>query len=257
MTELIKPTAMSLDEKMRYAGALAESGLVPKQYQRQPPNVLVAVEYGEALGLHPMAALREINVINGSPSLSATLMMSLARGAGHKVRTHGDDSAASCTIVRKDDQDYEHTVHWDRSMAEQHGLWGKGHWQKNPALMLKYRAISECVRMACPEVLAGVKYTPRSSRTWGEARHPACTSVPATVPRGASLHPTTGARRPVADPIGQNIAAAWDDLEKLGKIFRSLGEDHPCTPKSTSAANSCAPKRRHTRTSRTPWTPRS
>lgn len=39
-------------------------------------------------------------------------------------------------------------------------MWGKGHWAKNPGLMLKYRAASECIRLACPEVLAGIKYTP-------------------------------------------------------------------------------------------------
>jgi hypothetical protein len=33
-------------------------------------------------------------------------------------------------------------------------------WQEYPAAMLRARAISECVRMACPEVLHGAIYTP-------------------------------------------------------------------------------------------------
>lgn len=153
----------SLDEvtaRKEYAKALAASGLLPQAFRAHPENVLVAIEYGDALGIAPIVAMAEINVINGTPSLSAALMASLARSAGHKVRTTGDATQATCTIIRADDPDFEHTFTWDERKARAANLWGKGHWAKDPGTMLKWRAISEAVRFTCPEVLAGIRYTP-------------------------------------------------------------------------------------------------
>ncbi|MFT9774206.1 hypothetical protein ACMZ29_16315 [Brevibacterium casei] len=152
---------MSVAEKQNYASILADANMIPKAFQRNPANVFVAIEYGNALGIQPIVALNEINVINGSPSLSASMMSSLARSAGHIVRTRNDDDgSAVCEIIRKDDPDFTHRSVWDQKKAQAAGLWGKGHWAKDPATMLRWRATSECVRMACPEVLGGLKYTP-------------------------------------------------------------------------------------------------
>ena len=161
--QLIQPAQYSLDAveaRKAYAVALAASGLLPQAFRAHPENVLVAIEYGDALGIAPIVAMAEINVINGTPSLSAALMASLARSAGHKVRTSGDAKSATCTIIRADDPEFEHVFTWDEAKARAAQLWGKGHWTKDPGTMLKWRAISEAVRFTCPEVLAGIKYTP-------------------------------------------------------------------------------------------------
>ena len=162
-TDIVHTTrpADSLESKMTYARALASAGMLPAAYKQQPANVLVAIEYGEALGIKPIVAMNEINVISGTPSPSASLMASLARSAGHKVRAwNEDDGTAVCEIVRSDDPEFTHRARWDEAKARKAGLWGKGHWAKDPDTMLRWRAISECVRLACPEVLGGLKYTP-------------------------------------------------------------------------------------------------
>lgn len=152
--------AMSLPQKIEYAKVLAESGMIPKHYQKQPANVLVAMEYGQALGIAPIVAINQITVVNGGASMEAKLMISLARKAGHRVRLEGDETHAVCTIIRADDPTHESVVRWDEAKAKKAGLWGGGHWAKNPGLMLRYRAASECIRLTCPEVLAGITYTP-------------------------------------------------------------------------------------------------
>lgn len=53
MTELVP-----LSERITYSKALSASDLLPKQYRGRPENVLVALEYGAALGLAPMAAIK-------------------------------------------------------------------------------------------------------------------------------------------------------------------------------------------------------
>lgn len=148
-----------LADRIEYARTLSAASLIPRAFQNKPADVLVAVEYGNALGIAPIVALTEINVINGTPALSASLMAALAREAGHKVRVTGDEASATCIIVRHDDPDFEHAATWNEAKARAAGLWGRGHWVKDPATMLRWRAISECVRFACSEVLGGLKYS--------------------------------------------------------------------------------------------------
>jgi len=149
----------NLPERMEYSKALAASDLLPKQYRNSPANVLVAVEYGRALGLEPMAAIQGIHVVEGKPTASAQLIGALVRNAGHRLRVVGDDTQATATIRRADDPDFEFTATWTMQRAAKAGLAGKGSWAKYPAAMLKARAITEVARDACPEVLAGVSYT--------------------------------------------------------------------------------------------------
>lgn len=154
----------SLTEKVQYAKFLAESGLLPPSYRKQPANILFATEYGELLGLHPIAAITGINVIDGKPSISASLISALVRRAGHRLRVQatgsGDDAKARCQITRADDPGFTYGATWDMQRARQADLLGKTNWRRYPMAMLKARAISECARDACPEVLLGLHYTP-------------------------------------------------------------------------------------------------
>ena len=159
--------AAALPAKVQYAKALADSGLLPKQYQNWPANVLWAMEYGEMLGLSPMAAITGVHVIEGKPSASAGLISALVRRAGHKLRVTGDSKKATCQIVRADDPDFTFEVTWtlkrnsdDNPSAEEAGLLNKSTWKNYPAAMLKSRAITQCARDACEEALFGLHYTP-------------------------------------------------------------------------------------------------
>ncbi|MFI5687837.1 hypothetical protein [Streptomyces sp. NPDC051636] len=163
MTEIVKyqpATPATLPEKMQYAKALAESGMLPGQYRKQPANLLYALEYAESLGLHPMAAITGIHVIEGKPSASAALISALVRRAGHKLRVRGNDQEAVAQIIRADDPDYTFEARWTMARAEQAGLARKAVWKNYPAAMLKARAITEVARDACEEALSGMHYTP-------------------------------------------------------------------------------------------------
>ena len=166
MTELARRTNqqvvphMSMNDKMQYAQALAQASLLPKQYQRNPGNVLLAVELGESLGIPPIQAINTVHVIEGKPSASSGLISALVRRAGHTLRVKGDDQSATAEIVRSDDPDFTYSVTWDMGRARNAGVTGKDNWKKYPAAMLKARAITEVARDACQEALMGVQYTP-------------------------------------------------------------------------------------------------
>lgn len=153
-------TPATLPEKMDYARALAESGMLPAQYRRQPANLLYALEYAGSLGLHPMAAITGVHVIEGKPSASSALISALVRRAGHKLRVTGNDQEAVAQIIRADDPDWKFEARWDLDRAKRAGLLGKKVWQQYPAAMLKARAITEVARDACEEALSGMHYTP-------------------------------------------------------------------------------------------------
>lgn len=151
---------VTLEAQMAYASEIAKSGLIPETFRKRPENILVAIEWGRELGLTPIASLNEIYVVHGTPSLSAKSMLMLARRAGHRVRVAGDTQEATCEIVRADDPEYPHKVTYTLAEAKQAGLMKNAAWQNNPTTMLRWRAIANCVRLACPEVLGGISYLP-------------------------------------------------------------------------------------------------
>lgn len=157
-----------------FCESLAGTPLLPDAYRKQPASVLWAMEYGRALGLDVVTTITTIHVIKGKPSQSADLMLSRARSAGNKVRIQQEPGKCTVSIWRADDPEFENSITWTYDDAVTAGLCelrdgrpysrsAKGEpqsWEKYPRAMLRARAISECVRSACPEVLHGAIYTP-------------------------------------------------------------------------------------------------
>jgi hypothetical protein len=148
----------SLEASVDYARKLSASDLLPKSYQGKPQNVLLAVEYGRSLGLDPITAINMTHVVQGKPTASAQLVNALVRRAGHRLQVRGDHQTATCRIIRNDDP-FVFEVTWTIDRAKAAGLLSNPTWKSYPQAMLKARAITECARDACPEVLAGISYT--------------------------------------------------------------------------------------------------
>lgn len=152
-----------LATQMDFARMVTAGGgqsILPDAYRGNPANVLIAVGLGQAMGLSPAESLYRISVIKGKPSASAELIAANVRRAGHKLRVRGDENSATATIIRADDPDYEFTVTRDLEWARRMGLASNDNYKKQPGTMLQWRAISAVARLACPEALYGVTYTP-------------------------------------------------------------------------------------------------
>lgn len=150
----------SLSEKIQYAKAMADASLLPRHYQRQPANLLIALEYAEAFGISPINAITSVFVVDGKPSASADLIAALVRRAGHKLRVTGDDKHAVAELIRADDPDFTYRAEWTLDKAKQANLLGKGTWKSYPGALLRARAITEVARMGASDALFGVIYTP-------------------------------------------------------------------------------------------------
>lgn len=149
----------TFNEQMHFAEVISQAkGMLPRAYEGNPANVLVAVQYGASLGIEPMAALQNIDVIQGTPTLSAKAVAALVRANGHKLWMTEDEQnmSATCTIVRNDDKEHPVTVTRDKAWAQRMGLLTKDNYKKQPTTMLMWRAVTACANRACPELFLGL-----------------------------------------------------------------------------------------------------
>lgn len=159
MTELARiEDAGTLATDMEYARVVSVGDLLPTAYRGKPANVLVAIGLGRAMGLSPAEALYRIHVIQGRPTAAAELIASNVRKAGHRLRVSGDETQARATIIRADDPEFEFESVWTLDRARKLELSGKDGWKKQPGTMMRWRAVTEVARLACPEALYGVAY---------------------------------------------------------------------------------------------------
>jgi hypothetical protein len=236
MTELVH-VGNSLQASLAYARELANSGLLPGNYRKQPANVLFALEMGRTLGITTMAAITGINVIEGKPAPSPALMTALIRKAGHKVRVKFDaeTSSATATIIRHDDPEFVFESVWTLDRAVQAGLCAikdgkpfardsKGRalpWEKYWQAMLKWRSLSEVSRDAAEDCLFGMHYTPEELGVE--------VNEDGTIVDGELVgEPVSAPPAPTADPAAQKFADAAMFAETKGDIvtlWREAGKD--------------------------------
>lgn len=148
--------------QMQWAKLASQGDIIPEAYRNKPANILVAVGFGAAMGLSYADSLYRINVIKGKPTMSAELIASQVRKAGHKLRIYKDEEHVSvkASIFRKDDPEFEFSAVRDKAWAQKMGLANRENYQRQPMTMLTWRAITAVAREACPEALYGVAYSP-------------------------------------------------------------------------------------------------
>lgn len=234
MSDLIPHTGAELTAQMDFAKALAHGDILPQAYRGKPANVLVAIGLGQSMGLSPAESLYRIDVIQGKPTASAELIAANVRKAGHKLRVRVDEAAQSVTasIVRADDPEFEHTVTRDLAWAKQMGLATKDNYKKQPTTMLQWRAITAVARLACPEALFGVAYTP-------DEMHDMAPESPAR--RQATVDDFTTEPAPVDvteaeiidDPEPVEKLATEAQLTKMHTMLNAAGFTDPTTAKKT------------------------
>lgn len=175
---------IELRTDMQMAKALSHSAMFAKRFNGNPADVLGAVMLGKSMGIEPISALTSINVINGTPTASAMLIAALVRRAGHKVEYRRDPvkQSVSCTITRADDGTSV-TETWSMDRAKRMGLAGRGMWAKDPMTMLSWRALTSAARLAVPDVVLGLAYTPEEIQS--SAQHVTARVVPDTQPTHA------------------------------------------------------------------------
>ncbi len=147
----------SLDEALKFADVLAKSSIVPKDFNGNPGNILVAIQWGMELGLQPMQAMQNIAVINGRPSLWGDAVIALVRGSPlcESIIESIEGDVATCRVKRRGEP--EQSRSFSMADAKAAGLSGKsGPWTQYPKRMLQMRARAFALRDVFPDVLRGM-----------------------------------------------------------------------------------------------------
>lgn len=205
----------SFGELISLSDMLAKSDIVPKDMVGKPANVLLALMFGNELGVTPAQALQNVMIVNGRPALWGDLVMGLVENSNLQEwwkdeYSEADGGMVKFTTKRKGRDPVVRTF----SMADARvaKLADKdGPWKQYPKRMLFHRARSWALRDAYPDVLKGVRYyeeekdfidTTATRDAGGEKVY----EVPKERPQGspAAAAPSTP---PPADPAPASNAA--------------------------------------------------
>ena len=163
--ELVKTQSESFNLVQREAKALAQSTLIPKAFQGNIPDCIIAIEMARRIGAAPLAVLQNIHIIHGKPSWSSQFIIAVVNQCGRfkPLRfgyTGSGDDWACVAYTKYIDEDV--TIKGPvvtMKMANSEGWVSKAgsKWKTMPELMLSYRAATFFGRLYCPDLLMGMQ----------------------------------------------------------------------------------------------------
>jgi hypothetical protein len=157
--------AFALGQRM--AKSLAASTLVPKEFQGNIPNVMIAMELANRIGASVFAVMQNIDIIHGRPGWRSTFLIATVNACGEftklRFRFQGEEGSPEygCRAVARDRETGEECVGTliTLGMAAAEGWSSKAgsKWKTMPEQMLRYRAAAFWVRIYAPELSLGMR----------------------------------------------------------------------------------------------------
>ena len=156
----------SFETALKMANVLSQSTVVPKDYQGNEGNCLIAIEMAARINTSPMMVMQNLYVVNGRPGWSSQWIIAMIN-TSRKYKTElqfefgydEKDGGLSCYAYA---EDYSgHIVKGPKismKMAKDEGWLGKSgsKWKTMPEVMIRYRAASFFGRVNCPDMIMGI-----------------------------------------------------------------------------------------------------
>jgi len=167
--------ALAFENGQRMATALSKANLVPKEYQGNMPNCLIALEAAQRLKASPLLIMQNLHIIHGRPSWSAQFLIATINSCGRysplrfvitkddKARDINGTKITNITCVawaiEKETGERLESSEVSLEMAIQEGWYTKNgsKWKTMPEQMLRYRAASFFARIYSPELTMGMQ----------------------------------------------------------------------------------------------------
>lgn len=157
----------AFEASQRMAKALMASSLIPKEYQGNLPNCMIALELAARIKSSPFVVMQNLDIIHGRPSFRATFLIGTVNSCGRffplrfvKDGKPGTDDFG-VRAVAKDKESGEDLVGAliTIGMAKAEGWFSKNgsKWKTMPEQMLMYRAASFWTRIYAPEISLGMQ----------------------------------------------------------------------------------------------------
>lgn len=230
---------------------ICDTAFVPKTYRGNAPAVAAAIMAGRELGLQPMTALRHVQVVEGSPGLSAEYKRARVLAAGHKLDIT-EHTTEACTVTGHRKGHEPVTIRYTIADARKAGLVkDRGAYMTRPRRMLFARACTEVCDALFADLTNGLPTAelleenadgmngydeqaaaPERQRVTAEqARARASQTVTATV---ETVTPNVPSAPPAAPPAGVSSApvesesaggtpASPDQLRDINRQLEQLG----------------------------------
>ena len=149
----------------RMAKVLAESKLIPTNYQKNLPDCVIALELAQRIGASPMAVMQNTHVIHGKPGYSAQFVIAMINSCGRysplrfEITGEGDDQECYAWAYELATGDKLTGPPCSIKMAKAEEWYQKkgSKWQTMPEVMLRYRAAAFFGRIYAPELLMGMR----------------------------------------------------------------------------------------------------
>ena len=151
---------------LRMADSLAKSTIVPKTYQNNPSNCMIAIEMASRINTSPMMVMQNLYIVNGSPAWSSQWIIAMINNSKrYKTELKFDlqyDNNGQLYSCQAWAEDYSGnkvvgpTI--TMKMAQDEGWIGKSgsKWRTMPEVMIRYRAASFFGRLNCPDMIMGI-----------------------------------------------------------------------------------------------------
>lgn len=154
----------NFENGQRVSKMLSSSTMIPREYQNNIPNCMLALEVASRAKMSPFMVMQNLDIIHGKPSWSSKFIIAMINGCGLYTRLRfklsGEGMNMSCYATCKEIEADEILIgsKVTMQMAKKEGWLDKkgSKWQTMPELMIKYRAAAFFAREHCPELLMGL-----------------------------------------------------------------------------------------------------
>lgn len=158
-------TLAGFEHWQRVAKMISSSTLVPRAYQGNVSNTMIAIELANRIGISPFMVMQNLDVIQGKPSWNSTFIISAINSCGRfeplRFEFEGEKGTEEfgCRAITKDKSGAVlkgPKVDW--KMVKSEGWLSKNgsKWKTMPELMFHYRAASFFGRLYAPDILKGM-----------------------------------------------------------------------------------------------------
>jgi hypothetical protein len=155
----------SFEHAQRVAKMLSSSSLIPKEFQGNMQNTMIALEMANRIGASPLMVMQNLYIVHGKPSWSSTFIIASINASGKfsplRFEVGGEGDQYGCYAWAYDLANNERLIgpKVTLAMANAEGWVNKAgsKWKTMPELMMRYRAAAFFGRLFAPEIMMGMQ----------------------------------------------------------------------------------------------------
>lgn len=207
-TQLVRQEEMGIQSLNELGGIFVKSGYFKDV--KEAAQAAVKIMYGRELGFSPVIAMTGIHIIEGKPALSANLMGAMIKRSGRYDYRVAELNDTNCILVFIENGNEVGVSGFSMADAKRAGvIRSGGSWEKYPRNMMFARALSNGLKLYCPDLSMCPIYNPEELGA-EVSEEGAVISHPVTAPATIDAPKTFGAPKKLETlpPLEDLVASA-------------------------------------------------